>query len=196
MGLKADVEEGSKAWRVAPWRVRVFYGLSVFLASRSVAALSETVARWKGFLLDRVTFYQKYVSSPLDHSIRDVLLLPLPVGVSDAVVLLTLLAGANTRVMLCRGAGQRTRLAAIAFLLAAILLIGGLELWKGSSLSGRDMVLALSGLTGYASARYWFIGRPRACPSSHLFWHRSCWSVSPRQLTVDCQSSDAYSGVV
>lgn len=168
MGLKADVEEVAKAWRVAPWRVRVFYGLSVFLASGAVASLSETVAKWKGFLLDSVNFYQKHVGSPLDYFIRDVLLLPLPVGVSDAVVLLTLLAGANTRLMMYRGAGQRTRLAAIAFLLAPILLIGWLALWKGSSLSGREMVIALSGLTGYASARYWLIGG-----ATRLLWFAS-----------------------
>jgi hypothetical protein len=65
MGLNTDIEEISTMWRGAPWRVRVLLGLSIFLSASSIASLSETVFKWKGFVLDALTFYRTYIGTPV-----------------------------------------------------------------------------------------------------------------------------------
>ena len=65
MGLKGDITEVSHVWHRAPWRVRVALVLSLFLASTSLASLSETVAKWKGFILTGVVFYQQHFRHPI-----------------------------------------------------------------------------------------------------------------------------------
>ncbi len=65
MGLKGDLTEITDVWHQAPWRVRVFLLVSGFLATSSLASLAESVAKWKGFLLTGVSFYQDYFQLPI-----------------------------------------------------------------------------------------------------------------------------------
>lgn len=65
MGLRGDFAELGAIWKSAPWRVRVWLVLSGFLASASIASLSEAVAKWKGFLLTGITFYRIYIRDPI-----------------------------------------------------------------------------------------------------------------------------------
>lgn len=143
MGLKADFEEVAKDWKAAPWRVRIWLGLSLFLAAGSIASLSESVAKWKSFLLDGVDFYKGYISLPIENLILKVLALPLPAGVSDSLVLLALLVAANLRVVLYRGGSSRTRASALGVLLSPVLLFAALLAWKGRDLSAQHLLTAL-----------------------------------------------------
>jgi hypothetical protein len=97
MGLKGDFSEVEAIWSRSPWRVKAFLGISLFLASGSIASLSDTVFRWKGFVLDAVTFYRTYISGQLlgllhfsfDH---------VPEGVPHLLILSALFLAANLRV--------------------------------------------------------------------------------------------------
>lgn len=65
MGLKADFEEVASSWTAAPWRVKLWLTLSLFLASNAIASLSETIFKWKGFILDAIDLYRSHISLPL-----------------------------------------------------------------------------------------------------------------------------------
>jgi hypothetical protein len=91
MGLKADVEEVLVAWRKATWPLRLWLFLSLLVASGSVASLSETVFRWKGFLLDGLLFYRTYIAAPLQEALGYLLPVSLPPTFADVVTLASIL---------------------------------------------------------------------------------------------------------
>ena len=121
-GLRGDIEGVTSVWRSSPWRYRVLLVLSLVLASGSIASLSETVAKWKGFILDGVTFYRTYVSKPTNEFFLSLLGPNIPPGIADAVILLAPLVSANMRLALYRGANIRARAPATGMLLSPILL--------------------------------------------------------------------------
>jgi hypothetical protein len=99
MGLKGDLQEITSAWGKASWRLKAFFIFSIFLASNSVATLSDTIFRWKGFVKDAVSFYQEYVAGPLVSLAK--LALPdlhIPPGMPHLFILSALYLGANIRV--------------------------------------------------------------------------------------------------
>jgi hypothetical protein len=77
MGLKADLDEVRLAWPGYPWRLKIWLVLSAFLASASIASLSETVVKWKGFILDAVMFYQTWIADPFQKGLTAILQVPL-----------------------------------------------------------------------------------------------------------------------
>jgi hypothetical protein len=89
MELKADVEEVAQVWARAPWHVRICLTFSLILTSTSIASLSETVFKWKGFLLDAINLYRSFISGP----VQDLAYMVLQHKPSQEVVDLTLLAG-------------------------------------------------------------------------------------------------------
>ncbi len=168
MGLKADFEEVAKDWKAAPWRIRLWLALSLFVAAGSIASLAETVAKWKSFLLDGINFYRKYISLPIEHLLSQVLALPLPAGVADSLVFIALLVAANLRVVLYRGGSSRTRASALGVLLSPVLLFAMLLAWKGRDLSAQNLLKALVAIAAYSASMYWSIGG-----AARLLWFAS-----------------------
>ncbi|RFC34099.1 MAG: hypothetical protein DID90_2727554820 [Candidatus Nitrotoga sp. LAW] len=110
MGIKGDWNEVADIWSRSPWRVRVLLGVSLFLASNSIATLSDTVFRWKGFIKDALSFYQQYVTVPLWSVIRE--LLPnifIPPGTPHLIILSTLYIGTNLRIIYFSVPGSKPR---------------------------------------------------------------------------------------
>jgi hypothetical protein len=99
MGLKADFDEVITAWPKYPLRLKAWLVLSLFLASGSIASLSDTVFRWKGFISDAIVFYQSIVSTPIHNLFKSWLSIELPRGLADSVILLGVTLTANIRVM-------------------------------------------------------------------------------------------------
>lgn len=102
MGLKADVEEVALHWRRAPWRVKVFLVLALFLSTTSLASLAETVFRWKGFVLDALGFYRHHISEPVSVYLTHLLGHSLPTHFVDQAVIFGLFFGALIRCLFLR----------------------------------------------------------------------------------------------
>lgn len=97
MGMHGDFRELNDIWRNSPWRVKLWLALSAFLASASIASISEAVAKWKGFILEGITFYREYFRSPVAHALNELLGLRAPPHFIDYVVLMALIYGALVR---------------------------------------------------------------------------------------------------
>ena len=121
MGLKGDFEEIATLWTSAPWRVRLYLALSGFLASTSIAAISDTIVKWKGFFKTGVVFYRENLSAPLQHVAEAVSGLSPPKDFSDYALVQTLVIATALRLIFLSQAHDRKRilwvLAAIATLL-------------------------------------------------------------------------------
>ena len=113
MGLKGDIEEVSQVWDVAPWRVRLYLVISVFLATSGVASLSETVFRWKGFILDGVSLYREWIGEPLLSFFSQVVFSNKPITPSfaDYAFVVTVVYAANIRMGSISGMPRSTQFA-------------------------------------------------------------------------------------
>ncbi|MBS4052721.1 MAG: hypothetical protein KGZ69_16200 [Methylomonas sp.] len=100
MGLKSDIDEVRIAWPTYPWRLKAWLILSVFLASGSIASLSDVVFRWKGFILEAVLFYRDFVSEPFRSLISSLFSLPFTRGQADIVILSAVFVSALMRVFI------------------------------------------------------------------------------------------------
>jgi hypothetical protein len=99
MGLKADFEEVRLAWPSYPWRLKIWLILSAFLASGAIASISETIIKWKGFVLDAVMFYQTWIALPLQQGLKALLPFPMPATHPHYLLLAAILTSANLRVI-------------------------------------------------------------------------------------------------
>lgn len=88
------------AWPKWPWRLKIFLVLSLFLASGSVASLSETIIKWKGFILDAVLFYKTYYNDPLNWLFFQIFSIQPPKYYFDTVTMVVLCVSANIRVII------------------------------------------------------------------------------------------------
>lgn len=116
MGLKADVEEVTQHWKRSPWRVKIFLAIALFLSTSSLASLSEAVFKWKGFVLDALAFYKRWVSQPGTELIARLLGHDVPPGFVDNAVLYGLFLGSLARALLFRNLSRTKRVAHIALL--------------------------------------------------------------------------------
>lgn len=116
MGLMADVEEVTQHWNRSPWRVKIFLAIVVFLSTSSLVSLSETVFKWKGFVLDALAFYRQWISNPGAELLTHTLSREIPPGFLDCVVLYGLFFGALTRALLLRNSSKMQRVADVAFM--------------------------------------------------------------------------------
>jgi hypothetical protein len=135
MGLKGDFYEVAIIWRQSSWQIRGYLALSAFLATGSIASLSETVFRWKGFVSDAVLFYQTYIAGPLEHLLR-LMVVNAPSGLSNLLILTGIYLAANLRVSTFALPGARARsvaLRAIADYVGVAIGISAL-LWRSTSL--------------------------------------------------------------
>lgn len=54
-------------WKSQRFEARVILFFSVFFSASSIASLSETIFKWKGFILDGVEFYKNTLHPVLQH---------------------------------------------------------------------------------------------------------------------------------
>lgn len=118
MGLKADVEEVSRFWQDAPWRVKIFLGLSFFLSTSSIASLSDSVFRWKGFALEALIFYRAYVAEPIGTQLTQLIGRSPPQNFFDATVIFTLVYSGVIRIAIFRPSSLAQKVCVIAVYLA------------------------------------------------------------------------------
>jgi len=116
MGLKADVDEVTSYWDRAPWRVRIVLVLVLFLSSTSLASLSESVVKWKGFLLDALTFYRANVLRPIAEVVQKLVDHPLSTTFLDNAVLYGLFFAALTRALLLRNSSWPRKAGDVVFM--------------------------------------------------------------------------------
>ena len=64
MGIKSDWEEARKLWASSTILMKLLILISLFITTSSIASLSETVFKWKSFILDGVTFYHRCMVDP------------------------------------------------------------------------------------------------------------------------------------
>jgi hypothetical protein len=123
MGLKADIEEVTNIWHQAPWRVKLFLGLSFFLSTSSIASLSETIFKWQGFVLDALNFYRKFISQPASEAVQKLLDHPLPSEALDCSVMLTMFFAGMARVAIFRPKSKAAKVVDLATFLACYLVM-------------------------------------------------------------------------
>jgi hypothetical protein len=167
MGLKGDLHEVATVWNQSSWRVKIYLALSAFLASGSIASLSDTVFRWKGFVSDALSFYQTHISDQLlwvlQFGFRHV-----PRGASDLLILSALYVSANLRVAYFSLPGSQTRSVArraISTYIGSIiaLLVGNYSAGRG--LDGESALGLFIGGALCASVSYW-----RARGAVRILW--------------------------
>ena len=165
MGLKSDIDEVLVVWERAPWHMRVYLVLSLVLGSTSIASLSETVFKWKGFVLDGVNLYRSFISSPIRNLAKNLFNYSLSQSAFDLSVLALLLAVASLRVGIFQpkgSFGRKGEISAVGTMVGVIvMLIAG----NGSALS-----LWMAGILMTASflMNSWFHVRLGGAPA--LLW--------------------------
>lgn len=162
MGLKGDLQEVATVWEKSSWRVKAYLLLSAFLASGSIASLSDTVFRWKGFFRDALSFYQAYVSDQLLRALQFVFqTIQVPAGVSHLLILSALYLGANLRVAVFSVPAAKSRTVASrstsSYLGATIAMLIGMS-FTAKELSGESALGLFLGSALAASVSYWFVG--------------------------------------
>lgn len=121
MGLKADFEEVANVWHRAPWRVKVLLAVSFFLSTSSIASLSETVFKWKGFALDALNFYRSYIAHPLTAWMQQLVGHPLPSEALDSSVIFTMFFAGMVRVVIFRPRSKLSKFVDLTIFLACYL---------------------------------------------------------------------------
>ncbi|MDE1212034.1 MULTISPECIES: hypothetical protein [Vibrio] len=65
MDLRKELRELSRLYESVGPINKLLLVISFFLSISSIASLSETVFKWKGFILDGIQFYQVFLVSPI-----------------------------------------------------------------------------------------------------------------------------------
>ncbi len=65
MDLRKELRELSGLYESVGPINKLLLVISFFLSISSIASLSETVFKWKGFILDGIQFYQAFLASPI-----------------------------------------------------------------------------------------------------------------------------------
>ncbi|MCC2682956.1 MAG: heme/copper-type cytochrome/quinol oxidase, subunit 1 [Nitrosospira multiformis] len=98
MDLKSEIDKIKNVWSQASPLGKVYHSLSFYLSISTIASLSETVIKWKGFFRDALTFYHQFIREPL-HKIFFDLKLDLVPELIDYLVIYTLLISSFLRVL-------------------------------------------------------------------------------------------------
>lgn len=70
MSIFSDFNDLKEEWKTQSIVVKTIAILSFFFTISSLSSLSETIFQWKGFILDGIEFYHKYISSPIREVFR------------------------------------------------------------------------------------------------------------------------------
>ena len=120
MGFKGDIDEVERAWQSASWRTRIVLLLSLFIASGSVASISETVAKWKGFILDGIALYRTLVSEPLAAMFSLLAEIQISAWFADVISLAALILSAMVRAILHQYRNPNDRIFRFLFLVGVV----------------------------------------------------------------------------
>ena len=120
MKLKDEIK---KYWKQSPTWAKIYLGVSTFVASGSIASLSDTVFAWKGFILDGIELYRKIVN-PLKGLIDFVFHAQLTQNQIDLIIIFCMLLSAY-RIFITR----RWSLAAKSFKGYAVVISVNIILW-------------------------------------------------------------------
>jgi hypothetical protein len=173
MGLNGDFHEVAKVWRQSSWQIRTYLALSAFLASGSIASLSETVFRWKGFVSDAGFFYQTYIAGQLQQLLK-LLVVHVPNGLSHFLILTAIYLGANLRVSTFALPGAKARsvaLRATADYVGVAIGITALLHFSARELEGEGALGLFIGSAFAASFSYWRVGG-----AARILWFASLLS--------------------
>jgi len=97
MGLLADLEELGSAWKKCSWLGKLLIaGVIFFFTLAPLASLSDTVFKWKGFVLEALLFYREYVSSSIIYCL-DYVGIKMPAFMIDLFVIQLLTASGLVR---------------------------------------------------------------------------------------------------
>lgn len=96
MSLKDDFNEARQIWSGSSLSLKLLAGLTLFLATGSIASLSDTVFAWRGFLSDGVKFYESFITGQIIR-LTDVLGLSYSQVETNTVVIMAITFGAFTR---------------------------------------------------------------------------------------------------
>lgn len=173
MGLKGDVHEILTIWSQSTWRIKAGLALSFFLASGSIANLSDTVFRWRGFINDAVEFYHVHISGQLFRLLQ--IFVSVPKGTADLIILSTLLIGANVRVAFfslpTSPAREVARRAISTYIGSAIALLAG-NYYVAREVDGGGALGIFIGRALCASMSYW-----RTKGAARILWF--AWLLGP-----------------
>jgi hypothetical protein len=70
MGILKEFEDFKDEWKNSSFLFKVLVGISFFMAISSIASLADTIFQWKGFILDGLKFYRKYISIPISYGLK------------------------------------------------------------------------------------------------------------------------------
>jgi hypothetical protein len=167
------VHEIATIWSQSTWRIKFGLALSLFLASGSIASLSDTVFRWKGFINDAVGFYHIHISGQLFRLLQ--IFASASKGIPDLIILSTLLIGANVRVAFFTLPTSRTREVArraiSTYIGSVIALLGG-NYYMGREVDGGGALGIFIGSAFCASISYW-----RTKGAARILWF--AWLLGP-----------------
>jgi len=155
MGLYNDFHEVFAKWSKCSWLLKLWLALSLFLASGSIASLSDTVFKWKGFVLDGISFYRRFITAPIEHWLSTVLNTHLPINFGDVVALTVLVQASFLRVYI-----SRWGLSLIVFVPPIIWTILLIDFGLNQHTKYAGLIMALALLFGFVSTFYvfWRIG--------------------------------------
>tara|TARA_Y100000766_G_scaffold271340_1_gene270104 strand:+ start:4593 stop:5315 length:723 start_codon:yes stop_codon:yes gene_type:complete len=86
MGILSDAEELAKAFPKASWPTKIIMLSGFFGSITSLASISESVYKWKGFVAKSIEIYDKYVKSPFAE-VLDFLPFQIPAYTLDYLIL-------------------------------------------------------------------------------------------------------------
>lgn len=76
MALFGDLTELKEQWKNASLLKKIIIVLLFFIATGSLASLSDVFFKWKGFVLDGIEFYQQYISIPIHTIVSKLIEIP------------------------------------------------------------------------------------------------------------------------
>jgi hypothetical protein len=158
LGLKADFDEVLSIWRSAPWRVRLWLALSLFLASGSIASLSEAVAKWKGFILTGVDFYRFIFVSPMISVISKYLSYRISTELADALILGSLFLSANLRLAFHNAGSTKGKAEAIGGTIMLVLIATAIAIWSSGPNTAKYLLALVMSFLVFSSLRFNNIG--------------------------------------
>ncbi len=158
VGLKSDFEEVLSVWSRSPWRVRVWLALSLVLASGSIASLSETIAKWKGFILSGLSLYRNSFLLPVRDFLSELFRISIPTELADAIVLCTLLLSANLKLTFSRAGSSTGKEEAIAGAFTLVIFGAAVLIWSSTENVSKYLSSLVLAFLIFASLRFYRIG--------------------------------------
>ena len=97
MSLYSDLKSDfADIWKTSGMLTKFILGFSIFCTSSSLASLSDTIVKWRGFFLDAMQFYKSYITGPI-RAVAEKLDLFFSDAEVDGLLIITILITSNIR---------------------------------------------------------------------------------------------------